>query len=362
MKTIKKVKFGKGNPVQLLREIYEHEKMYRNVDWEKDFFNENGEPRKNFVNEVIHKSILEYKDVLPSDEYNTLLSTYTSSTPDDAKLLDLFCFEPKDFKTISKLKGKEIEVYILQIIKNLQQIEKEFKSGTFNWELIRDLFAGVGLIVSGVKFILAIKVAMEGGTPFLIAFASAITAAGAIAIAALIVIVVAFLLIMLKEAREFLLIINNTDYDLRITDMYRHHGKVEFLPGDEFRNPVINGRMLHDKKPTIFGGLVGLRKKESAFYGAEGVMKLDAHIGDKKHLQSSYLGYVIPLTFLGGDNGGYAKWSDSYSSSMDFFGKNEKQIESGLLESTDTCNNVKLTKRINSKSGSEVFSIATYEQ
>ncbi len=365
MKKHQDFELGQSDEVHLFKQIFNHEREFRGVNWLEDFLDAHGKPREGFVENVLQHTFQKLADSKGAFEF----PQPQLYTPDNAKLLDVIGFKKEALASISSLKGQALKVYLLELLHNLQQVEKELNSEVINWKLASQLLSGVGVIWTGGKFLLPIVGMMSQGISFTVALETAIGASITLAtagLAALVVATIAFVLLMLKEAREFHLILNNTDYQLSLYEVYRHHGKVDILPTIERATGkvAINARGKGETGNLVYGGIFGLKKKDGAFYGAEGVIQLDMYDAQhKKHQTSTFLAYSVPLTgVFGGDNGCFIKCSVGNPSAQEFFKKYEKRIEAGNLESSDSSGNIKITKRINSKSGSEVFAVTVYEQ
>jgi hypothetical protein len=358
--------FGQSNANELLKSIFDHEKAYRGIDWLNDAFENHGAIKSDFVHNVLNNTlqkianktgVLNYFD----DQLFVL---------DNAKLMDLIGFNQKEISKLAALKGEGVKVYLLELLHNLQQVEKELQQSSINWELAGKLLSAAGVIWTGTKFTLAVAAAMNGGATFVGALEIVIGASLGVAtasIAAVVVVLIGFVLLMLKEAREYHLVINNTDYELRMYELYRYHGKVDILPTtDRTRGTVaISSRgNLQDTKNAVFGGIFGVKKKDGALVGAEGVVQLDMYNKEgRKHQSCTFLAYDVPLTgVFGGDNSCFVKCNVGNPSAEDFFKKNKKDIERGNTESSDSSGNIHITKRINSKNGSEAYGITVYRQ
>lgn len=344
----------------LFSSILEHERTYRGIHWMEDFFDKNGTPIEGFVESVLEKT---FREIAHSKGPFDISAVKYS--PDDANLLELIAFDASEFKRLSNLKGDALKKYLLELLQQLQKVEKELNkpTSTIDWEFVKNAFAVVGVIVTGVKGIMTFNsIITAGGTLIAALIAAMGTALAIAAITIIVVTLIAFVLVMLKDAREYHLVLNNTDYDLRIYEIYRHHGKVDIIPSDDRRNPFILARDLKCKAPYFFGGLFGLKKKNGALVGAEGVIQIDMYKSFIKHQTCTFLAYDVPLTILGGKNSCFVKCSVGNPSAKEFFNKNKSAIQSGKTESSDNSGNIKITKRINSQSGSESYALTTYEQ
>lgn len=367
MENIIDLNFENSTPKELLRRILQHEKDYRGIDWERDFFDTNGREKEGFVKNVLDQSLQKV-----ADQFGPIQGLGSNLyVPDNANLLDVLGFQKDALKSISGLKGEKLKIYLLELLNNLQQVEKELQNGSVNWDLVGKLMTAVGAIWTGKEFVAAVMTAWTGEVTFGAALKIALgmgtmTAAATAAIVIVVIVLIAFVIFMVKDAREYSLVINDTDYELRMSEIYRHNGKVDILPTtDKVTGTIaIPPRDLSNPKKAIFGGIFGLRKRTGALYGAEGVIKLDIYNNNKKYPNSSYLGYVVPLTsWFGGPNSCFVKCSVGDITAKAFFNKYEKDLEKGNLESSDNYGTlVKVIKRVNDKSGSEAFAITIYSQ
>lgn len=343
----------------LFKAILHHEREFRNVNWLEDMFDEHGHEKPGFIKNLAAAERRKY-------EGGTVMQSAPSlSAPDNAELLDVIAFRADDYKrTISKLKGDQLKDFLLTIIKALQDAEHELKTHNVDWSLVAKYLTSASVLAVGVKAAAAVSTKIAAGVAYAQALAATIGAVGVGAIAAIVVVLIGFVILMLKEAREYHLVVNNTEYDLRMYEIYRNHGKVNFLPLTDFVCGI--PARYNDPKGVSFvvGGLFGMSKMNGALVGADGVLQLDMYQGSQKHQTSTFLAYEVPLLGwpTGGPNGCFAKCNVGNPSAREFFSKNVKAIESGKLESNDSSGNIRVEKRIASQKGSESYAITCYDQ
>jgi len=175
-------------------------------------------------------------------------------------------------------------------------------------------------------------------------------------------ILVPLFIYMTKNAAGIMVIINDTNEDMRLVDVHATHGKIVgiFKESAQLDNPqpIIPKKLPPIVNPktkkvlaegSIQAGFFAARKRDAALIGSQGGLKFDVTSSYPKGL---FVGWEVPLSQ--GDN--RVLVSADFSGSASEF--SDKTNDDGSQESTSTSSaQAKVTARVNSGSGSEAYYI-----
>jgi len=371
----------------LLQSILQHERTFRNTEWEKEIFDEAGATKLNFLEDRMRELDVQLHELAVAGQAagpvskRKLAPGMLGATPVEQATDTLFRFDEETYRVFYDAKDEDIKKTMLRLIKRLQNLEEDLKTGNFDTSTARKYislgtaFSGACALYTGGTTLYAVMMLPVAMGAITSGAALAAFAAVAVVLALVIAALITLVLIMLKNATEVHLVLNNTDYELRLYDVYCNHGKEVARPKDKHDKCIIPRRATveiqdysgekHNER-VVYGGFFGFSKKEGALFGANGVVQFDMYnTNGQKHQESTFLAYQVPLTstfFSGGGNSCYVRCSDGNPSAEEFFNRHTKDLDGEHWEWTDSKGNIKLRKRIHNRSGSECFAITTYEQ
>ncbi len=175
-------------------------------------------------------------------------------------------------------------------------------------------------------------------------------------------ILVPLFIYMTKNAAGVMVIINDTNEDMRLIDLHTTHGKVVgiFKENAALDNPqpiipkklppIINPKT-HKvvAEGSIQAGFFAARKKDAALIGSQGALKFDA---TSSYPKGVYIGWEVPLSQ--GKN--CVLLSADYTGSTSDF--SDKTNSDGTQDiSVVSSKNARITAHVNSGSGSEAYYI-----
>jgi len=366
-------KFKSMSQKELLTSIFKHEKEVRGIDWAQILVDESLSPIQ--IREKVNSQGKAYlrnlqaelglkDEELPAFTRQFLEKPFSAS---DVQVMPSWAIDPDEAIKWKKASGDELKEMITYRLKIMQSLELTSSPTGY-----ATLMLSIGILAWMKKAYDLYRVARLAGVLRLASVVRAIRGVTLqatkmfVATAILAVIAEILLFLMEKDAVVYMVLINMTDDDLKMDDMYLTHGKqkVQFVnPKDETHED----KTLVKRSVTDLGGgevdiaywtgLFVAQKKDMALYGSQGAFRLAAC---NTYPGSAFVGWEIPLTntiISGGPNRCLVS-ANNEGNVGDFSNKTDKH---GSLFSESSNPVAKVTGKMHSGKGSEGYMSVIFE-
>jgi hypothetical protein len=370
---------------QLLNEIIEHEKIHRGIDWidaikqgdagireAKQKLHAYIEERIASLNEAEREKALQLgiinENGSPVVTNNILLADPTPMPiPSSASPYPCWGWDSSKIPIYSGSQGNDIATAIQQLVRNFQVLENDSPEGVAAQLLEMGIWGfglyGLSAVANVIKTLAELSEATEAGAVFLGVLDIGINVLRVLVASVILAILIPIVILVEKQACAVMVIINNTNYNMVLTDLYVEHGEVVGIFESEATNqptqaqayipalfPIYNPNV--QKTITmVSAGFFAAQKMNDALIGTVGAFQF-APTPD--YPQGINIGWSIPLAI--GSNSVLVD-AQNTGNLENFANSTESQ---SLQSSTSTSSTgASVSANVNSDSGSVGYMIIT---
>ena len=352
-----------------LKQIFAHEKEYRGIDWLGLY--DQGPSGRAQAARLAHAHLQDFArqhnilDEQIPNEIRALMNSIaaragveSAATANDTDVMPIWPIDDSFLQQWENAQGSDIKNMIATQISAMQSIQTVQNQPS----LIAQISVGIGVtawVVAAFRVFMAVR-ALAGATEVYAVFMGVLEVGGAVVTLAVntifLAILLPILLIMLKDATVYMVVINKSPDDLNVEgDVDLTHGNLNIQFVDYTQNRRIPGMsVIKDPSGKVvagnyWAGFLVAQKKEAALFGSQGAFKFAA---TPSFPHGVFVGWEIPLTTFGGSNRCLVAL-DFTGSTGDF---SNATNDNGSGETTSSGpNNAWARQRMNSGGGSQGY-------
>lgn len=347
-------------PVEVIREIFDHQKHHHGIDWLEAMENRGLEGLADAKRRACERLIALQAELGVDDEQ---LAGFTPRRllEDDVQTMPTWFIDHQEAELWANAQGITVGEMVLRRLQVMQALELSSSDLGF-----AKLGLGIGVVAWVRQAWVAFRAARAAGEAVLSAVTQGVRAvtlsASRLFIGTVVVAIIAEVLLFVaeKDAAVFMILVNMTDDDLQMDQLAIDNGKqvvqfVDTLNGDAKTLSRRDGIEVSGTTEYTYSiGLFAARKRDYALVGTRGGLSF---VPTPTFPNAVYAGWDVPLTFLGGKN--RALVSTGPQDSIEAFV--EAVDRDGTLDSSSESDEGIVTGRMHDGQGSEGYMAVVFQ-